>query len=59
MDTVAQTPADASAAGSRSSDFGVRVRRSAEYVVVHLFDPEMRSYYVLEDLWADAPRVEF
>ena len=28
-------------------------------VVVHLFDPEMRSYYVLEDLWADAPRVEF
>jgi ribosome-associated protein len=28
-------------------------------VVVHLFDPEMRGYYVLEDLWADAPRVEF
>ena len=28
-------------------------------VVVHVFDPEMRGYYVLEDLWADAPRVEF
>ena len=28
-------------------------------VVVHLFDPEMRGYYVLEDLWADAPRVDF
>ena len=28
-------------------------------VVIHLFDPEMRAYYVLEDLWADAPRVEF
>ena len=28
-------------------------------VVVHLFDREMRGYYVLEDLWADAPRVDF
>ncbi len=28
-------------------------------VVVHLFDPEMRAYYVLEDLWADAPRLDF
>lgn len=27
-------------------------------VVVHVFDPETREYYGLEDLWADAPRVE-
>jgi ribosome-associated protein len=28
-------------------------------IVVHLFDPETRAYYALEDLWADAPRVEY
>ena len=27
-------------------------------VVIHLFDPEKRDYYRLEELWADAPRVE-
>ena len=27
-------------------------------VVVHLFLPEARSYYALESLWADAPRLE-
>jgi len=26
-------------------------------VVIHLFDEEMRQYYALEDLWADAKRV--
>jgi ribosome-associated protein len=26
-------------------------------VVVHLFEPEMRSYYALEDLWGHAKRV--
>jgi len=26
-------------------------------VVVHLFDPETRAFYALEDLWAHAPRV--
>jgi ribosome-associated protein len=26
-------------------------------VVVHVFTPEAREYYSLEDLWADAPRV--
>ena len=26
-------------------------------VVIHVFDPDTRSYYELEDLWADAPRV--
>ncbi len=28
-------------------------------VVVHLFQPEARSYYGLETLWADVPRVPF
>ena len=29
------------------------------HVVVHLFDSVSRGYYSLEDLWADAPRVEW
>ncbi|MCC6421555.1 MAG: ribosome silencing factor [Gemmataceae bacterium] len=28
-------------------------------LVVHLFDPETRNYYSLEELWADAPRVDW
>jgi ribosome-associated protein len=28
-------------------------------VVVHVFDPEARSYYGLEDLWADAPHLDW
>jgi len=28
-------------------------------VVVHLFDPETRAYYGLEDLWAAARRIPF
>jgi ribosome-associated protein len=28
-------------------------------VVVHLFDPEARGYYGLEELWADAPRLDW
>ena len=27
-------------------------------VVVHVFNAETREYYALEDLWADAPRVD-
>jgi ribosome-associated protein len=27
-------------------------------VVLHLFTPEMRSFYRLEDLWSDVPSVE-
>jgi ribosome-associated protein len=26
-------------------------------IVVHIFDKESRSFYGLEDLWADAPSV--
>ena len=28
-------------------------------VVVHVFDAEARSYYSLEELWADAPQVDW
>ena len=28
-------------------------------IVVHVFDQESREYYALEDLWADAKRVEW
>jgi ribosome-associated protein len=28
-------------------------------VVVHVFDAEARGYYALEDLWADAARVDW
>ena len=28
-------------------------------VVIHLFTPETREYYAIEDLWADAPRVDW
>ena len=28
-------------------------------VVVHVFDQDTRDYYGLEDLWADAPRVDW
>lgn len=28
-------------------------------VIVHVFDPESRENYALEDLWADAPHVDW
>jgi ribosome-associated protein len=28
-------------------------------LVIHIFDPETRNYYALEDLWADAPRLDW
>jgi ribosome-associated protein len=28
-------------------------------VVVHVFNPDTRAYYSLEELWADAPRVDW
>jgi ribosome-associated protein len=27
-------------------------------IVVHIFDPDSRSYYGLDDLWADATRID-
>ncbi|HEX3152882.1 MAG TPA: ribosome silencing factor [Gemmataceae bacterium] len=28
-------------------------------ILVHVFDPNTRAYYSLEELWADAPRVDW
>ena len=28
-------------------------------IVVHVFDQESRSFYALEELWADAPRIDW
>jgi ribosome-associated protein len=28
-------------------------------IIVHVFDDESREYYAIEDLWADAPHVEW
>jgi ribosome-associated protein len=28
-------------------------------IVVHVFDPDTRDYYKLEELWADAPKVDW
>jgi ribosome-associated protein len=28
-------------------------------IVVHIFDPEAREYYALEELWADARRLDW
>lgn len=28
-------------------------------ILVHVFDPETRTYFSLEDLWADAPKVDW
>jgi ribosome-associated protein len=28
-------------------------------IVVHVFDADTRRYYALEDLWADAPRLDW
>jgi ribosome-associated protein len=28
-------------------------------IVVHVFDPDTRQYYSLEELWADAPHIDW
>lgn len=40
-------------------DVGKWVVQDYGDVVVHVFDDEARSYYSLEDLWADAPHLDW
>jgi len=28
-------------------------------LIIHVFDPALREYYGLEELWADAPRIDW
>ena len=57
---------DAAMAGEGEHRLGIEGYVSAKWVVqdygdivVHLFDPEMRGYYGLDDLWADATRLDW
>ena len=57
---------DAVMAGDGETRLGIEGYASAKWVVqdygdtvVHLFDPETRSYYGLDDLWADASPLDW
>jgi ribosome-associated protein len=57
---------DAAMASEGEARLGIEGYEAAKWVVqdygdivVHLFDPEMRTYYALEDLWADAKRIDW
>ena len=38
---------------------GDAVHLAADTDSVHVFDPDTRDYYKLEELWADAPRIDW
>jgi ribosome-associated protein len=57
---------DAAMAAEGETRLGIEGYTSAKWVVqdygdvvVHVFDPETRSYYGLDDLWADAKPIEW
>ena len=57
---------DAAMAGEGETRLGIEGYASAKWVVqdygdvvVHLFDPDTRRYYALEDLWADATQLDW
>ena len=49
------------AAGKKPQEMAADViaRLAAGDMLVHVFDPDTRAYYALEELWADAPRVDW
>lgn len=57
---------DDALAGIGDSRMGIEGYQASKWVVqdygdvlVHVFDPETRAYYSIEELWADAPRVDW
>ena len=57
---------DAVLKGQGETRMGIEGYESSKWVVqdygdmlVHVFDPDTRAYYSLEELWADAPRVDW
>jgi len=65
MHTLAEE-IDASMAAEGETRLGIEGYEAAKWIVqdygdivVHVFDGETRSYYGLDDLWADAKRIEW
>jgi len=57
---------DAALRGEGDSRMGIEGYEASKWVVqdygdilVHVFDPDTRQYYNLEELWADAKRVDW
>jgi len=57
---------DAAMHGEGEDRFGIEGYEASRWIVqdygdivIHVFDPEARSFYGLEELWADAPRVDW
>jgi ribosome-associated protein len=57
---------DAAMQAQGESRLGIEGYEAAKWIVqdygdilVHIFDPASREYYALEDLWADAPSIDW
>ena len=57
---------DAALRAEGDTRIGIEGYQASKWVVqdygdmlVHVFDPDTRAYYSLEELWADAPRVDW
>ncbi len=57
---------DAALRGEGDARMGIEGYQASKWVVqdygdilVHVFDPDTRAYYSLEELWADAKKVEW
>jgi len=65
MHTIAEE-VDAELAGAGDRRIGIEGYESSKWivqdygdVVVHCFDPAAREFYSIEELWADAPKVDW
>jgi len=65
LHTVAEE-IDAAMRAEREQRLGIEGYEASKWIiqdygdiVVHMFDPDARGYYALEELWADAPRLDW